>query len=174
MLGSDKWVVSHPHSPILVAAPSEENVRNGFLETDYHQDICVTKGKICNVWIALCDCGSKAPGLKFLPINPGMRLPLFGFQGVEGGTEAKENFVKNFVGEDCLIAPDFKPGDAVFFNEYGVHATHIEPKMTHTRMAVKLSAMLRKNLNHLTEGPITYFDPSLGPITKSHLGSVKI
>jgi len=175
VLGLDKWVVAHLHSPVLVATPPEENARSGFLETnyhDYHQDICVTHGKICNVWIAMGDCGSKAPGLKFLPINPGMRLPLFGYQGVSG--EAKEDYIRDFVGEDCLIAPDFKPGDAVFFNEYGVHATHTEPEMTDTRIAVKLSAMLRQNLNHLAEGPITYFDPILGPVTKNHLGSVEI
>ena len=116
------------------------------------------------------DCGSSAPGLKFLPINPKMPLPFFGYQGVAGEDKDKENFIRDFVGEDCMIALDFKPGDAVFFNEYGIHATHTEIEMTDTRIAVKLCAMLRQNLNHLKEGPVTYFDPILGPITENHLG----
>jgi hypothetical protein len=46
--------------------------------------------------------------------------------------------------------------------------------MIDTRIAVKLNAMLRQDLDHLAEGLITYFDPILGPLTKSHLESVKI
>ena len=65
------------------------------------------------VWVAMTECGVDAPGLSFVLRNPGRVL-----------SEAE---VEEYVKTEPIINPVYRPGDAVFFDAYSLHATYRTP-----------------------------------------------
>lgn len=76
------------------------------------------------VWVAMTECGADAPGLAFATRNPGRRL--------------SQTEVEEYVKTCPIVSPVYRPGDAVFFDNYSLHATHRTPEMTKNRAAFKL------------------------------------
>jgi Phytanoyl-CoA dioxygenase (PhyH) len=106
--------------------------------TDWHQDgAFLGRGiRVLNVWVALTDCGSDAPGLDVLP----RRLD----QIVETGTggaifdwSVGPAVVERLAANAPVVRPEFCAGDAVLFDEMYLHRTAIEPTMTRPRYAIE-------------------------------------
>jgi hypothetical protein len=104
---------------------------------DWHQDGAFLGGgiRVVNVWICLSHCGRDAPGLDIVP----RRLDHIVETGTEGANfkwsvapdKAEE------VSGGSVLRPVFEPGDVLLFDQFFLHRTANDPKMTKPRYAIE-------------------------------------
>lgn len=102
----------------------------------WHQDGAFLGADIrtVNCWLALSDCGEDSPGLD---IYPGRLNHI-----VETGTQdAPYDWAVGDAVVEALpkrwVAPRFKAGDALFFDQLMLHRTGVRPGMTRDRLAIE-------------------------------------
>jgi ectoine hydroxylase-related dioxygenase (phytanoyl-CoA dioxygenase family) len=103
----------------------------------WHQDgqFLGTGIRSLNVWIALSDCGSEAPGLDIVPTRL-QRIVEVGTEGAELPFCAPPVVVeREFPGR--RIHPEFKAGDALMFDHFLLHRSWRDETMTRPRYAVE-------------------------------------
>jgi hypothetical protein len=89
----------------------------------WHQDgmrFGVDTGLV-NVWVALCECGTKAPTVGVIPRRAREILPLHEGSLVEW--EIDPDALRDFTGDLPRVELEMQPGDAVIFDEMLVHGT---------------------------------------------------
>jgi hypothetical protein len=88
-----------------------------------------------NVWLALSDCGEDAPGLDVYP----RRLNSLAETGTRGAFDwwVVGDGVVDDMSEAAVVAPVFKAGDAMLFDQLYLHRTGVRPGMTRQRMAIE-------------------------------------
>lgn len=88
-----------------------------------------------NIWIALSDCGTDAPGLELVPT----RLDYIVQTGTEGAPIdwciSPSQVEKDFPG--LSVRPEFKAGDALLFDHFLLHRTWRAASMTRRRYAIE-------------------------------------
>lgn len=107
---------------------------------DWHQDgafLGSTGGiRALNVWIALTDCGTEAPGMDLVPRR---------FESVqETGTGGAifdwavgPDTVAALAAEHPVVRPEFKAGDALLFDDLYLHRSAIDEHMVRPRYAIE-------------------------------------
>jgi hypothetical protein len=88
-----------------------------------------------NIWWALSDCGSDAPGLELLPARLNQILPT-GTDGAQMDWCVSPKFVDGTFPGAC-IRPEFKAGDALIFDHFLLHRTSRDLTMTRPRYAIE-------------------------------------
>jgi ectoine hydroxylase-related dioxygenase (phytanoyl-CoA dioxygenase family) len=107
--------------------------------TDWHQDGAFLRRDVrtINLWLTLSDCGTDAPGLDLVArripyvVQTGSHGAIFDWAVgpglvdilAEGGSE--------------VASPQFKAGDALFFDQVMLHRTGARPNLTRPRWAVE-------------------------------------
>jgi hypothetical protein len=106
--------------------------------TDWHQDgAFLGKGiRALNVWVALTDCGVDAPGMDLLPRRFD-QLAETGTGGAIFDWAVGPSVVEALAVETPIVRPEFRAGDALFFDDMFLHRTAIEPTMTQERHAIE-------------------------------------
>jgi hypothetical protein len=107
---------------------------------DWHQDGAFLGSGIrtINVWLALTDCGTVAPGLDIVPrridtiLETGTRGAWFEWSV---GQELVDQ-VSSGAGAP-VVRPEFSAGDVLLFDEMNLHRTALEPTMTVERYAIE-------------------------------------
>jgi len=88
-----------------------------------------------NIWIALSDCGTDAPGLELVPT----RLEYIVQAGTEGAPYdwciSASQVEREFPG--LSVRPEFKAGDALLFDHFLLHRTWRTASMTRERYAIE-------------------------------------
>lgn len=105
---------------------------------DWHQDGAFLGDEIrtINLWLSLSHCGDDAPGLELLP----RRLDHVLETGTEGAFfpwSAAPAKVEEAAGGTQTLAPIFRPGDALLFDELFLHRTATHEGMKRERFAVE-------------------------------------
>jgi hypothetical protein len=108
------------------------------LNASWHQDGAFLGKPIrtLNVWLALSDCGSDAPGLDILP----RRLDGIVETGTEGSIfpwAVAPAMVERVARGTPIRRPPFEAGDALLFDELFLHRTACEPEMARERYAIE-------------------------------------
>lgn len=125
------FIISALESCVFIAA-------DNFTPTVWHQDACVNRLKSAIVWVAMAECGVTAPGISFALRKPDGEVPVFLHDNFDSA-ETKNQLMAETGWP--VITPVFQPGDAVFFNSYSIHKTHVTPDMSKVRAAFKLTAV---------------------------------
>jgi hypothetical protein len=86
-----------------------------------------------NIWIALSPCGREAPGLEVVPRRVRELLPT----GCYFQWDVADQVVREAVPGVEMSRPEFRPGDALLFDQLCVHRTFRTPTMTQPRYAVE-------------------------------------
>lgn len=116
---------------VLRRVPPEAN-------SGWHQDgnFLGADTRNMNLWISLTDSGVDAPGIDVVPFRVN--------EIVQSGTEDAHfdwsvgpSVVAEVVGDVGVARPEFKAGDALFFDHLCLHATGVSPGMTKTRYAIE-------------------------------------
>lgn len=103
----------------------------------WHQDgrFLGTAIRALNVWVALSDCGTEAPGLEVVPKRL-HRIVETGTEGAAYDWVASHAMVeRQFPGS--LIRPEFAAGDALLFDHFLMHRTWRAASMTQPRYAIE-------------------------------------
>lgn len=89
-----------------------------------------------NVWLALSDCGEDAPGLDVYPrrLNG---LAETGTKGAFASWVVGGGVVEEMSKMAPVVAPVFKAGDAMLFDQLYLHRTGVRHGMTRERMAIE-------------------------------------
>jgi hypothetical protein len=107
---------------------------------DWHQDgAFMDRGtgiRTLNVWIALTDCGTDAPGLEIIPRRLDSVLPTGG-DGAYFDWSVGPGTIDEHCDSPPRVKPQFNAGDALLFDQYLVHRTSVEPGMTRDRYATE-------------------------------------
>lgn len=105
---------------------------------DFHQDGAFMGDEIdsMNCWVPLTDCGagSDAPGMDIVPARF-MRAFAKG-SGVMNWTVSPQAVIDAF-GEDAVVTPSFRAGDAFFFDHCLIHRTQYMPEAARRRYALE-------------------------------------
>lgn len=104
----------------------------------WHQDGAFLGAEVraLNLWIALGDCGTTAPGMDVVP----RRFDHLAPSGTEGAMfewSVAPEVVRSEAGDAGIIRPEFRAGDALLFDHLFLHSTAVEPTMTHERHALE-------------------------------------
>ena len=89
-----------------------------------------------NIWIALSDCGTDAPSMKFVPHRLDGIVPT-GTDGAAFSWTVSPTEVSRALRGVEAQTVSFMPGDAIFFDEVTLHSTATTPTMTKPRMAIE-------------------------------------
>lgn len=106
--------------------------------TSWHQDGCLLGASIrsLNLWIALSDCGVDASGLDIVP----HRIDSIVETGTEGAYfhwDVGTDVVQRELRGEGVLSPVFRPGDAVFFDQFLLHRTGVREGLTKDRYALE-------------------------------------
>lgn len=106
--------------------------------TDWHQDgkFLGSQVRSLNLWVTLSDCGTAAPGLDLVASRPQHILPT-GSDDAHFDWSISQSAVDEWRGATPVVHPEFRPGDAVFFDHMNVHRTGVRPGMTESRYALE-------------------------------------
>lgn len=106
--------------------------------TNWHQDGAFLGQEVSalNLWVALSDCGTDAPGLDLVAARPDHILPT-GSDGADFDWSIGQGAVDRWREELPLLHPEIRAGDAMFFDHMLVHRTGVRPGMTKTRYALE-------------------------------------
>ncbi len=106
--------------------------------TSWHQDGFLLGAHIrsLNLWIALSDCGVDASGLDIVGkrIN---RIVETGTAGAYFHWDVGTDVVARELGDSAVLSPVFRPGDAVFFDQFLLHRTGVRDGLTKDRYALE-------------------------------------
>lgn len=107
---------------------------------DWHQDgAFLDKGtglRTVNVWLSLSHCGVDAPGLELVPRRID-RILETGTHGAWFDWSVGPELVEQVAADQPPVRPVFAPGDVVLFDEFNLHRTHLDPRMTRPRYAIE-------------------------------------
>lgn len=106
--------------------------------TGWHQDGAFLGPEVrtLNLWLALGDCGTDAPGMDVVP----RRIPQVLESGTEGATfdwSVAPAVVEREAGELGIRRPEFRAGDALLFDHLFLHSTAVEATMSRERHAME-------------------------------------
>lgn len=106
--------------------------------SSWHQDgaFLGTEVHTLNLWIALSDCGRDASGLNLV----GKRfdhIVATGTPGAHFDWDVSPDVTEQERGDAPILDPEFKAGDAVFFDHFLLHRTGVRPGMTKDRYALE-------------------------------------
>lgn len=106
--------------------------------TSWHQDgaFLGTHLHTLNLWVALSDCGRDASGLNLV----GKRFDRIvdtGTPGAHFDWDVAPDVTERERGDDPILDPEFRAGDAVFFDQFLLHRTGVRPGMTKDRYALE-------------------------------------
>lgn len=106
--------------------------------TSWHQDGAFLGADIhtINLWIALSDCGEKASGLDLVAKRYDDIVDT-GTPGAYFDWDVSPTVVEQTRGDDPIVSPVFRPGDAVFFDQFLLHRTGVKPGMDRNRYALE-------------------------------------
>lgn len=104
----------------------------------WHQDGAFLGREVrtLNMWLALGDCGTEAPGLDLVPRRFDEVLPS-GTDGAMFDWSVAPDVVEKAAGSVGVVRPDFEAGDALLFDHLFLHSTAVEPTMTRERHAME-------------------------------------
>ena len=89
-----------------------------------------------NLWLALGDCGTDAPGLDLVPRRFDEVLPS-GTEGAMFDWSVAADVVERSAGSVGIVRPEFGAVDALLFDHLFLHSTAVEPTMTRERHAME-------------------------------------
>jgi hypothetical protein len=89
-----------------------------------------------NIWLALSDCGEDAPGLDIYPRRLG-GLAETGTRGARFDWCVSDAVIAELAETAPVVAPRFKAGDALLFDQLFLHRTGTRPHMTKERLAIE-------------------------------------
>jgi len=106
--------------------------------TAWHQDGAFLGANIrtVNCWLTLSDCGDDAPGLDLYPRRVN-ELVEMGTRGAFDWWVVGEGVVDDLAKTTPIIAPRFKAGDALLFDQLFLHRTGARPGLTRERLAIE-------------------------------------
>ena len=104
----------------------------------WHQDGAFLGQEVrtLNLWLALGDCGTDAPGLDLVPRRFDEVLPS-GTEGAMFDWSVAPDVVERSAGSVGIVRPEFRAGDALLFDHLFLHSTAVEPTMTRERHAME-------------------------------------
>lgn len=109
-------------------------------DTGWHQDGRFLGDGIetINLWVALSDCGGSrpAPGMEIIADHRKHIHPT-GTRGAALDWTVGPELVSELALERPVLAPEFNPGDALFFDHYNLHRTQSDDRQQATRYAVE-------------------------------------
>jgi hypothetical protein len=116
---------------VLRRVPPEAN-------SGWHQDgnFLGVDTRNMNLWISLSDSGVDAPGIDVVPFRLDGLVPS-GTEDAHFDWSVGASVVQELVGDYGVARPEFKAGDALFFDHLCLHATGVSPGMTNTRYAIE-------------------------------------
>jgi hypothetical protein len=127
-------------SALSVQKSTLRKVPHDLQGADWHQDgAFLDRGegiRALNVWMALTPCGVDAPGLEIVP----RRLDHLFETGTEGAWfdwSVGPGLVERATVDAPVVRPVFEAGDVVFFDDFNLHRTAVDPSMTVDRHAVE-------------------------------------
>lgn len=105
---------------------------------DWHQDgaFLGAEARTVNFWLSLSHCGRDAPGMDIVPRRVDRVLET-GTDGALFDWSVSADLVREAAGDTPILRPEFRPGDALFFDHLFLHRTAAEPGMTATRYAME-------------------------------------
>lgn len=92
--------------------------------------------RVVNAWIPVTPCGTDAPGLAIVPRRLDSILATGGDGLAFDWTVTADN-VDDFTGGAPVVFPEFDAGDALFFDDWLLHATGTRPGMTAARYGIE-------------------------------------
>jgi len=92
--------------------------------------------RVVNAWIPVTPCGTDAPGLAIVPRRLDSILATGGDGLAFDWTVTPDN-VEEFTGGAPVVFPEFDAGDALFFDDWLLHATGTRPGMTADRYGIE-------------------------------------
>lgn len=106
--------------------------------TGWHQDGAFLGERVrtLNLWLALGQCGTDAPGLDIVP----RRFDHVVETGTEGAMfdwSVSPEVVAREAGDTAVVRPEFGPGDALLFDHLLLHSTAVTHEMTRDRHAIE-------------------------------------
>jgi hypothetical protein len=106
--------------------------------TDWHQDGAFLGAGIrtINMWLSLSHCGRDAPGLDVVPARLD-RIVETGTEGAKFSWSVGPGVVERVSTDAPVDRPVFEPGDVLFFDDFFLHRTAIDPAMTRERYAIE-------------------------------------
>lgn len=125
--------------PALSIAKSTLRRQTAVPTSGWHQDGAFLGRQVrsVNVWLALSDCGTTAPGMDVV----GRRLPYVVQTNSHGAAfdwSVGEGMVDILAqGGAPVQTPDFEAGDALLFDHLMLHRTSLKPGATGTRWAIE-------------------------------------
>ncbi|MEI9987951.1 MAG: phytanoyl-CoA dioxygenase family protein [Aliidongia sp.] len=106
--------------------------------TAWHQDGAFLGAEIrtVNCWLTLSDCGDDAAGIDLYPrrLNG---LVESGTQGAFAWWAVGDGMVEQMEKTASIVAPRFKAGDALLFDQLFLHRTGARPGLTRERLAIE-------------------------------------
>lgn len=106
--------------------------------SSWHQDgaFLGVETRTLNLWVALSDCGEQASGLDIVARRFDHIVPT-GTPGAYFDWDVSPDVVDQERGSNPIVAPVFKAGDAVFFDQFLLHKTGTKPDLTEDRYALE-------------------------------------
>ena len=106
--------------------------------TAWHQDGSFIDAGVrtMNVWAALSRCGGDypSPGLELVPRRIPEVLPV---EGILSPHAVSFDLVDEVASDTPVIRPEFRPGDALMFDELFLHRTYLRGSMVEDRYALE-------------------------------------
>lgn len=101
----------------------------------WHQEASVWEStrpvRTINVWMALNECGTDAPGFDVLPRRERELVP-----PDRNFMLSKDTFAE-VAGDEPFASPQYQPGDAMIFDEYLIHRTNTDDSMEGLRYSIE-------------------------------------
>lgn len=129
-LGEPRPAISVKKTTLRVVPPKTS--------TGWHQDGAFLGKDVrtVNMWIALSECGEKAPSLDLIPHRFDDIVPT-GTEGADFSWSVSDTVAERYAGHHGIHHPHFAPGDAIFFDHMNLHRTGVRPGMTDERLAIE-------------------------------------
>jgi hypothetical protein len=103
----------------------------------WHQDgKFMGEVKALNLWLALTECGERAPGLDLVPRRLEAHVATQTDEAMMPN-QVSQRVAEEAAGELPILRPVFEPGDALLFDELFLHKTASDPRMRHPRYAIE-------------------------------------
>ena len=123
---------------LSIGKSSLRRVPATIVDAGWHQDGAFLGGDIrtVNLWLALSDCGDDAPGLDLYPRRLD-HLVESGTPGAYASWMVSPDVVAKLAKTAPIVAPLFKAGDALLFDQLLLHRTGGRRGMTRDRLAIE-------------------------------------
>jgi hypothetical protein len=103
----------------------------------WHQDgKFMGEVKALNLWLALTQCGERAPGLDLVPRRLEQHVATQTDEAMMPN-QVSQRVAEEAAGELPILRPGFEPGDALLFDELFLHKTASDPRMRRPRYAIE-------------------------------------